>query len=78
MPEACGTTSIIATARISLNVQHALFFRRKGVTDSPDALRKISLNLYADLWPPYPAKLFTNSIKLRNAMPDGPFAIHGF
>jgi hypothetical protein len=26
----------------------------------------------------YPAKLFTNSTRLRSAIPEGPFAIHGF
>ena len=85
MPEACGTFSIITTARISLNVRRAIFFvgRNNGRhgfhTFSRINTKEISVIIRANPWlKSYPAKLFTNSTRLRRAMPDGPFAIHGF
>ena len=42
-------------------------------------LQEASAKIRADPWlMSYPAKPFTNSTKLRRAIPDGPFAIHGF
>ncbi len=64
--------SIITTALISLNVQiryslrfFELFFPAHFGT------RNSARHVYA-------AKLFTNSTRLRRAMPEGPFAIQGF
>ncbi len=85
--EALGTNPIITTARISLNAL-SVFFRE--LTDAATESRElywtqgilnshlpsiIRVNPWPDL---YLAKLFTNSTRLRNAIPDGPFAIHGF
>jgi|CZKD01.1.fsa_nt_gi hypothetical protein len=85
MPEACGTFSIITTARISLNVRRAFFFPgknngRHGLHGySQIYTEETSVTIRANPWlRSYPAKLFTNSTRLRRAMPDGPFAIHGF
>jgi len=53
---------IIATALISLNASSAVF----RAAHFPGSRR-----IYA-------ANPFTNSTRLRSAIPDGPFAIHGF
>ena len=85
MPEACGTNSIITTARISLNAQRAIFLyeRTKGRHGFHSSSRRFTKEISLTIHPnpclrSYPAKLFTNSTRLRRAMPDGPFAIHGF
>ena len=87
MQGAFGTHSIIATARDSLNVDRH-FAQSKLGHGSHRTLMNLFSRIFsassANKYPQnprrafYAAKLFTNSIKLRNAIPDGPFAIHGF
>src|SRR5438445_12874336 len=70
-----GTLSIIAITSISLNVDGTLEKARQSLARLIMGLpsvhsRKLLNRSYA--------KLFTNSTRLRSAMPDGPLAIQGF
>src|SRR5215469_12751266 len=71
--EADGTWSIIATC---LCFPQPMSYSEKPCRESSAANSRTRHS--NERHPAQPAKLFTNSTKLLRAIPDGPFAIHGF